>query len=137
MPDPSPCFAKLLVADPDHSVAFYQGLGFELTERDSVFARLRWINGADLYLVRLPAGRALEGKRGIGVLVCFRAEPDGVDAIADRARASGAPVDGPTDQPWHTREIVVTDPDGYRLNFLQSSWPPEAAAVPLEREGAA
>jgi len=28
-------------------------------------------------------------------------------------------VDGPTVQPWFTREIVVTDPDGYRLNFIE------------------
>ena len=122
MADLSPCFAKLLVADPDRSVAFYEALGFLLTERDSVFARLRWTTGADLFLVGLPAGRALDGRRGVGVLVCFRTDADGVDPVADRARAAGAAVDGPTDQPWHTREIVVTDPDGYRLTFLQSGW---------------
>jgi hypothetical protein len=22
-------------------------------------------------------------------------------------------------QPWHTREVIVTDPDGYRLNFIE------------------
>jgi hypothetical protein len=22
-------------------------------------------------------------------------------------------------QPWHTRELIVTDPDGYRLNFIE------------------
>jgi len=121
-------FVKLLVADPDRSIPLYEALGFEVAERDPVFTRLRLPNGADLFLVRLPAGRGLEGKRGVGALVCFRVDRDadgGVDALAERARAARAPVDGPTDQPWHTREIVVTDPDGYRLNFVQSAWPTE------------
>lgn len=126
MADLAASFAKLLVADADRSVAFYEALGFTLSERDPVFARLRWANGADLFLVRQPAGRSLEGRRGVGVLVCFRVE--GVDALAALARAAGAAVDGPTDQPWHTREIVVTDPDGYRLNFLQSAWPEQEGA---------
>ncbi|MDP2310957.1 MAG: VOC family protein [Pseudomonadota bacterium] len=132
MADLAASFAKLLVADADRSLAFYEALGFTLAERDSVFARLRWTSGADLYLVRLPTGRTLDGRRGVGVLVCFRTE--GVDALALRARGAGATVEGPTDQPWHTREIVVTDPDGYRLNFLESSWP-EQEALELRKEG--
>ncbi|MES2639965.1 MAG: VOC family protein [Myxococcota bacterium] len=132
MADLAASFAKLLVTDADRSVAFYEALGFVLTERDAVFARLRWTNGADLFLVRQPAGQTLEGRRAVGVLVCFRTE--GVDTLAGWARAAGARVDGPTDQPWHTREIVVTDPDGYRLNFLESSWP-EQEALELRKEG--
>jgi uncharacterized glyoxalase superfamily protein PhnB len=51
---------------------------------------------------------------------------DAVDDVAERARAAGAPTDGPADQLWHTREVIVTDPDGYRLNFVQSAWPDTA-----------
>lgn len=118
----SPTFAKLLVRDADRSVAFYEALGFALVRAETVFVQLRWAEGADLWLVRTPAGRTLDGARGVGVLVCFQADDPGVDAIAARAIAAGAAVDGPTDQPWHTREIIVVDPDGYRVNFLQSSW---------------
>ncbi|MFN7143662.1 MAG: VOC family protein [Myxococcota bacterium] len=120
MTPPAPAFPKLLVEDAPRSLAFYEALGFAVVQRDPVFTQLRWGPGADLWLVRTPPGKALEGRRGVGVLLCFHA--DGVDAIAARARKVGAAVDGPTDQPWHTREIIVTDPDGYRLNFLQSSW---------------
>lgn len=123
MSDHAPAFVKLLVADPESSVRFYEALGFTLRQRDPVFAHLAWGPGAELYLVSTPPGRSLEGRRGVGVLVCFRADDRGVDAVAERVRAMGAPMDGPVDQPWHTREIVVTDPDGYRLTFLQSSWP--------------
>ena len=28
-------------------------------------------------------------------------------------------TDGPVNQPWNTREIVVPDPDGYRLIFFE------------------
>jgi uncharacterized glyoxalase superfamily protein PhnB len=55
----------------------------------------------------------------MGVLVGFRAGSEGVDAVAAKAAALGAHVEGPTEQPWYTREIVVTDPDGYRLNFIE------------------
>jgi hypothetical protein len=53
------------------------------------------------------------------VLVGFRAGPDGIDAVCTRALEQGLSVDGPTRQPWHTRELVITDPDGYRLNFIE------------------
>ncbi len=116
----APAFAKLLVADTDRSVRFYQALGFALVQREAVFTQLRFAPGADLWLVATPPGRTLEGARGVGVLVCFHT--DAVDLVAARARDAGARVEGPIDQPWHTREVIVTDPDGYRLNFLQSSW---------------
>jgi catechol 2,3-dioxygenase-like lactoylglutathione lyase family enzyme len=114
-------FAKLLVADMARSVGFYTALGFSIAHQDDVFTQLR-LGEAELWLVRTPPGRGLEGARGLGVLVCFRADTPGVDSLAEKARALGAPVAGPVDQPWHTREIIVTDPDGYRVNFLQSSW---------------
>ncbi|MEW5847665.1 MAG: VOC family protein [Myxococcota bacterium] len=118
-PQPMAAFVKLLVSDVGRSVAFYLALGFEEAGRDAVFVHLRWASRADLYLVHTPSGMALEGKRGTGVLVGFTALDPDVDTVAQRARAQGAVVDGPRDQPWHTREVVVTDPDGYRLNFVR------------------
>jgi uncharacterized glyoxalase superfamily protein PhnB len=52
------------------------------------------------------------------VLLCFTSSTD-LEVLAQRAVTLGAPTQGPEVQPWHTRELVVTDPDGYRLNFLQ------------------
>jgi lactoylglutathione lyase len=49
----------------------------------------------------------------------FRVDLPGLDEVASRARAQGASVDGPVVQPWHTRELVVTDPNGHRLNFIE------------------
>jgi lactoylglutathione lyase len=129
MADLAPCFTKLLVADTPRSVVFYKALGFEVVGQDSVFVHLRWAPGAELFLVKTPAGLALQGRRGLGVLLSFRAEAVGVDVVAGRAQAAGAPIEGPADQPWHTREVVVTDPDGYRLNFLQPVWQEQATGV--------
>jgi lactoylglutathione lyase len=53
------------------------------------------------------------------VLLGFRTGEGGVEAVAARAAQAGASVEGPSRQPWHTREIVLTDPDGYRLNFIE------------------
>ncbi|MBI5497338.1 MAG: VOC family protein [Deltaproteobacteria bacterium] len=114
---PMPAFVKLLAADVERSVRFYGALGFTDAGRDGVLVHLRFGEHAHLYVVRTPPGADLPGPRGAGVLVCFTC-PD-VDALAARARETGAPVDGPRTQPWHTRETVVTDPDGYRVVFVQ------------------
>jgi lactoylglutathione lyase len=120
MPDahaPS-AYPKLLVSDADRSVRFYVGLGFELVHRDRVFAHLRWALHADVFLVSTPPGLALEGRRGVGVILCFDARARGLDELVDRAALIGASVDGPRDTPWHTRELTVLDPEGYRLAFV-------------------
>jgi lactoylglutathione lyase len=112
-------FTKLLVADGERSARFYEALGFERVQAEPPFLHLRWGSSADVYLVSTPAGAALQGRRGLGVLVGFRAGPEGIQGVIERALKLGVDVDGPTLQPWHTREILITDPDGYRLNFIE------------------
>jgi catechol 2,3-dioxygenase-like lactoylglutathione lyase family enzyme len=112
-------FVKLLVADGARSARIYEALGFERVQAEPPFIHLRWRESADVYLVSLPAGANFEGRRGLGVLVGFRVGPEGIDAVSTQALAQGLSVEGPTRQPWHTRELVVTDPDGYRLNFIE------------------
>ena len=112
-------FVKVLVSDGERSARFYEALGFEQVHSEPPFIHLRWSAGGDVYLVATSAGAALQGRRGLGVLLGFRTGPEGVDAVASRALKHGVEVDGPTLQPWHTREILLTDPDGYRLNFIE------------------
>lgn len=120
MNDPAlPSFIKLLVTDSERSARFYEGLGFQRVHTQPPFIHLRWEERADVYLVALPKGQALEGRRGLGVLLCFRAGSAGLQAVAERAQALGASLEGPTLQPWYTRELLVTDLDGYRLNFVE------------------
>jgi catechol 2,3-dioxygenase-like lactoylglutathione lyase family enzyme len=112
-------FMKLLVSDGERSARFYEALGFERVQAEPPFIHLRWGGSADVYLVSTPAGAALQGRRGLGVLVGFRAGAEGIEAVIARAQKLGVEVDGPMLQPWHTREILITDPDGYRLNFIE------------------
>lgn len=115
-----PAYAKLLVTDAERAAGFYELLGFQRIHRDQVFIHLRWARYADLFLVATPPGMSLPGARGIGVILCFTASGDvALETIAARAAAAGAAVDGPREQPWHTREVLVTDPEGYRVSFVE------------------
>ena len=114
----TPYFTKLLVLDQKASVAFYEALGFARVGADGTFIHLRWEERGDVMLVGAPTGVQVGGKRGWGVLLCFTSQTS-LDELKARAEKLGAPVEGPDTKPWHTRELVVTDPDGYRLNFLQ------------------
>jgi lactoylglutathione lyase len=117
MSSPLRFFVKLLVLDLSASAAFYQGLGFQKVGSDGTFVRLSWEDQGEVLLVGFPVGVRAEGKRGWGVLLCFTSQTD-VAMVSERAIQLGAPTQGPDVQPWHTRELVVTDPDGYRLNFV-------------------
>lgn len=111
-------FTKLLVLDQAASAAFYEALGFTRVGADGTFLHLRWEERGDVMLVGAPTGVRVDGKRGWGVLLCFTTQTPLEDLLA-RAQRLNAPTQGPESQPWHTRELVVTDPDGYRLNFVQ------------------
>ena len=112
-------FVKVLVSDAERSARFYEALGFKRMNTAPPFLHLRWENQAELYLVAAPAALGMQGPRGAGVLLGFRVGATELDEVASRARTLGAGVEGPTRQPWHTREIVIADPDGYRLNFIE------------------
>lgn len=111
-------FVKLLVLDQPASTKFYEGLGFTKVGSDGTFTHLRWEASGDVFLVGVPTGVALDSKRGWGVLLSFTSTTD-LEVLRARAQALHAPIAGPEPKPWHTIELVVTDPDGYRLNFLQ------------------
>jgi lactoylglutathione lyase len=118
-----PSHVRLLVSDVERATAFYEALGFQQVNRDAVFVHLRWARYADVFLVGTPSGVSIPGQRGLGVLVCFYAAGVPLEAIASRAATRGAPMDGPKAQPWFTRELVVTDPEGYRLAFVEPNEP--------------
>ncbi len=110
-------FAKLLVLDRAASAAFYESLGFTRVGSDGTFIHVRWEERGDVMLVSAPTGVRVEGKRGWGVLLSFTSTTD-LATIAERAQKLSAPIEGPDVKPWNTKELVVTDPDGYRLNFV-------------------
>lgn len=111
-------FVKLLVLDRAASASFYERLGFVRVGADATFIHLRWEERGDLMLVSAPVGVRVDGRRGWGVLLSFTSQTE-LATLAERATALSAPMEGPEVKPWHTSELVVTDPDGYRINFVQ------------------
>lgn len=117
---------RLLVLDREASATFYQGLGFTRVASDGTFVHVRWGQSGDLFLVGAPTGVNVSGRRGWGVLLCFTCLD--LEALAVLAATLGAVAQGPEVQPWHTRELVVVDPDGYRLAFVAPGEPAPAFA---------
>ncbi len=131
MPDPNveiypmPSFPMLRVSDLVASGKWYQeALGFQhvatLPGRDGQpsLIHLRWAKYADVLLV--PEGEPIEGPCGLGVTLSYTLMEGSVDVLAERARQAGANIlHGPVDQPWNVREVVIADPDGYRLSFTR------------------
>jgi catechol 2,3-dioxygenase-like lactoylglutathione lyase family enzyme len=111
-------FVKLLVLDKEASARFYEALGFKRVGTDGAHVHLRWGAHGDVFLVGVPSGVPVEGRRAWGVLLGFAARGR-VDLVANTARQLGAPTQGPDVTPWHTREVLVTDPDGFRLCFTE------------------
>ena len=119
---PMPSFPTLVVSDIGRSSEWYRALGFV-----SVFTmpgpnglpslvHLRWAKYADLLLFPDRDGSMAGLPRGRGVGLNYLT--DDLDAVSRRARELAAQVvEGPVQRPWNVREMVVLDPDGYRLVF--------------------
>ena len=119
-------FPTLSVADVAALVEWYTGkMGFA-----SVFslpglsggiamAHLRWRKFADLLLAP-DAGTSDTGQpKGVGVVLSFLADSMPVDDMAAELASRGVEIaEGPVTRPWNVRDIVVLDPDGYRLVFF-------------------
>jgi uncharacterized glyoxalase superfamily protein PhnB len=77
---------------------------------------LRWIKYADLLLFPDREQALAQAVKGVGVALNFSIGD--VDQLAERARLHGANIiEGPVNRPWNIRELVILDPDGYRLVF--------------------
>ena len=126
---PMPGFPTLMVSNLPESCQFYvNGLGFRPVFSipgpggQPVLEHIRFCRYADLLLEQEPAGdRESAGPRGLGVRLTFSLPlaQRNAEEMAQRARDLGALVEGPVERPWNTRDVVVTDPDGYALVFTE------------------
>ena len=111
----------LTVNDLAASLSFYtEALGFTVEER--------WEEEGELKGVMLVAGNSHLGlsqddwakgrdrENGVGFRIFAETAQD-LDELARRLREHGVEPDGPKDDPWGTRSLTVTDPDGFKLTL--------------------
>ncbi len=134
---PMPMFTTFRVRDLDVSRDWYvQALGFvELAvmpgeDGQPALVHLRRYRHQDVLLV--PAPMDGDGPSATGeatgsssvdttLSLAFLGSAGELAAQADRARAMGTAVEGPTETPWFATEVVVVDPDGNRLVLTRRS----------------
>lgn len=114
----------LTVDDLQKSIAFYEALGFAISER--------WEDNGTLLGVMMRAGtteiglnqddwkKGRDRTKGVGVRMAIAtATPGGVDEIAARARSAGITlVSEPRDTEWKSRAFELRDPTGYMLTIF-------------------
>lgn len=114
---PMPMFVTLEVSDVTKSTEWYQdALGFTNVFQQPTNAHVRYRRYGDILLV--SDGNESE-ERGHGVTTCFNVKDETVEDIAERAEEAGASIYGPTETGYNTREITITDPDGYATRFSE------------------
>ncbi|MDD5419724.1 MAG: VOC family protein [Methanomicrobiaceae archaeon] len=125
-------FPTFEVRDIEASVDWYTRIlnfslifGMKDDQHGTRLAHVRRLKHQDILLVArtdsMPDDPAGMG-RGVTITCAFADEPgdhiSALDAFAARIAHAGAVIlEGPMDRPWNTRDVVVRDPDGYRLAF--------------------
>jgi uncharacterized glyoxalase superfamily protein PhnB len=117
------------VDDLAKSTAFYEALGFSVTDR--------WEENGVLLGVMMQAGALMIGlnqddwkkgrdrQKGIGVRLHIETTQQSIDDIAARMKAAGYTLDvEPFDTPWKTRQFELTDPTGFKLS-VSTEWKKE------------
>jgi uncharacterized glyoxalase superfamily protein PhnB len=116
-----------MVSNMEASLRFYvDGLGYKRTKQWIVDNKIRWcwleLEGASHMLQEYRPGQIPSSKRGEGVSICFQCN----DALAiyHNAVAKGLKPQRPFvgNNMWVT---ILTDPDGYKLDFESPTDVPE------------
>jgi catechol 2,3-dioxygenase-like lactoylglutathione lyase family enzyme len=111
------------VGDLEQSVEFYLLVGFELHQKGESRAR---VGLGDFHIELMPPqphdtayGRdVMSQARGEGAYLYVEVED--VNALYQELTSKGlVPGGQPSDWPWGNRELVVHDPNGYKLCFWQ------------------
>jgi uncharacterized glyoxalase superfamily protein PhnB len=113
---------SLTVNDLEKSLGWYRDvLGFEVEEE--------WKDDGKVVGVSLKAGevtfmigqddwkKGRDRKKGEGFRLYCETKKS-VDDLARQIESKGGRLDGPpTDQPWGSRDISLTDPDGFKITI--------------------
>ena len=112
----------LTVNDIHQSIAFYRDvLGFIVTDtmenEGQVMGASIKAGVVELLLGQDDFKKGRDRQKGVGFsLYCVTHQE--LDQVAADIRARGGVLDQePTDQPWGTRDLAITDPDGFLISI--------------------
>jgi len=109
--------------DIGKSVAFWvDGVGFHVKQRweeDGKLLGVELIAGAcTIGLSQDDWGKGRNRTKGVGISV-YADTAQSLDALAERLRSRGIDFKGPETTPWGVRQVVLTDPDGFRMSIQE------------------
>ena len=109
------------VSDLKRSIAFYEGLGFNVTEEMKEQGELLGVTleagGARLGLSQDDFAKGRDRVKGVGMRLYLETKDD-IRALAERAKTAGVKLEtGPEALPWGPLGFTVTDYDGFKLTI--------------------
>ncbi len=116
--------ASLTVNDLARSMAWYRDvLGFTVGERWEEDGKVRGIQmkagACDVMLGQDDFAKGSDRKKGEGFRLWVSTTQD-ITAIAARVKAKGWSLDRePSETPWGDWAFALTDPDGFKITFIQ------------------
>lgn len=113
-------FASLQVRDLEVSKDFYTNkLGFEVSEMSNPYAWVfKYNKGEASFAIRTPMADIANKELGIGVQLWFAID-GAIEDLQTDLSAKGIAILGTINNTPFGKTVIVKDPDGYILTFLQ------------------
>jgi len=113
-------FASLQVRDLEVSTNFYTSqLGFEVSEMSNPYACVfKYNQGEASFAIRTPMANLDDKELGVGVQLWFAIDGT-VEDLQEDFIAKGIAILGTINHTPFGKTLIVKDPDGYTLTFLQ------------------
>ncbi|MBU1088696.1 VOC family protein [Patescibacteria group bacterium] len=106
------------VKDFDKTAEFYKNLGFDIQKSNDTI-RIIFGNYRFAFIKEKDEVKNSVESKGTGISIFF--EVDNIDNYYQALQAKSITLSSePKDQPWGKRELMVTDPDGYKLVFFSN-----------------
>ncbi|PWS31549.1 VOC family protein [Pedobacter paludis] len=115
-------FASLQVRDLEVSKAFYiDKLGFEASEMSNPHACVfKYNKGEASFAIRTPIGNINDKEFGVGASLWFAIDGK-IEVLQHQFSEKGLIVLGSINQTPFGKTLMVQDPDGYIITFLETN----------------